>query len=424
MWFRIPLLVLGVFIATAIGRGNDTPPADLADDEKLLGDANIATDGSGLLEFFRKRTLSAAEMERIDFLVQQLGDRNFRKREAASNELREIGSAALPALRRALAAKDLESRRRAAVLLKDIQSGTLSGRLCAAARLLQHRRPQGAVRVLIDYLPFVEDADVEAEVLGTLTLLGVQAGKVEPALIAVLQSRAPAQRAVGAMLAGWAGTPEQRRAAKTLLRDPDATVRFRAAQGILAGRDKAAVPTLIALLEGVPLELSQRAEDLLQRVAESSSPSITLGTSAAGRQVCAAAWRDWSRSNLEQMDLAERDVSLPLFNINLRAKEVALRWICSLDKRDLNTWQKTSAVPFALADFNFQVFSKREELDHLLQHTGAAHDARRARTMFVVKDVVSVDQYLKYGSMSSTANGDVAEVVPPLRDVLAYRLYM
>jgi len=78
--------------------------------------------------------------------------------------------------------------------------------------------------------------------LGTLTRLGVQAGEVDPALVAALHSKAPAQRAAGAMLVGWAGGPEQRLAVKKLLQDSDGTVRFHAAQGILAGRDKAAVP--------------------------------------------------------------------------------------------------------------------------------------------------------------------------------------
>ena len=260
---RFLLVVVGVLVATAAGRGSDGSDADFAEDERLLKDAKIATDGPGLLEFIRQRILTTAEIEHIDFLVERLADREFRNREQATTDLKAIGTASLPKLRLALKSKDAESRRRAADIIEDIESGSMAARLTAAARLLQNRRSEATVGVLIDYLPFAEDVAVEEEILGTLTLLGVQAGKADPALLAALHSQAPAQRAAGAMVVGWAGTPEQRLAAKKLLNDPDARVRFRAAQGILAGGDKAAVSTLISLLEGVPLELSLRSEELL-----------------------------------------------------------------------------------------------------------------------------------------------------------------
>jgi len=395
-------VVLGMFVATAVGRGSDGSDADFAEDERLLKDAKIATDGPGLLEFIRQRILTTAEIKRIDVLVERLADREFRNREQATMDLKAIGTASLPKLRLALKSKDAESRRRAADIIEDIESGIMAARLTAAARLLQNRRPEGTVGVLIDYLPFAEDFAVEEEILGTLTLLGVQAGKADPALLAALQSQAPAQRAAGAMVVGWAGTPEQRLSVRRLLSDPDARVRFRAAQGLLAGGDKAAVPTLISLLEGVPLELSLRAEELLQRVAGSPAPSMTLGESEVGRKRCAAAWRDWSQSHLEKLDLAKRDVSLPLCNINLRAKDVALRWVGSLVKRDPSTLKKASDFPFTVATgSHFLVFNKGEELDQFFQNADKTHDAELARMTFEAKDVVSVDRYLESGMTSS-----------------------
>jgi hypothetical protein len=175
-------------------------------------------------------------------------------------------------------------------------------------------------------------------------------------------------------------------------------VRFRAAQGILAGRDKAAVPTLISLLQGVPLDLSQRAEDLLQRAAGNSAPSRTLGDSEINRKVCSAAWCDWSKSNLKKLDLAMRDVSLPHLNINTRAKDVALRWIKGLAKRDLSTWKKTSDVPFTgTMGSAFIVFNNREELDQWFLNDRRTNDAKIAEMRFIVKDVVNVDRYLESG---------------------------
>jgi hypothetical protein len=383
--------------ATAISRAGDSPPADFAEDEKLLENAKIATDGPGLLDFIRKRIVTVAEIERVDGLIRRLGDMEYGNRAQASKDLKDLGKSSLTKLRLALKSKDAEVRRRAEEIIEFLQSDTMSDRLCAAVHLLQDRRPEGAVQVLIDYLPFIDDSVVEEEVLGTLSRQAIQAGKVDPTLVAALQSKTPAQRAAGAMLVGWAGAPDQRLAVKELLHDPDVMVRFRAAQGILAGRDKAAMPTLISLLQGVPLELSQRAEDLLQLAAGDSAPSHTLGDSEINRKVCSAAWSDWSKSSLEKLDLAIRDVGLPL-SINKRAKDVALRWIKGLAKRDLSTWKKTSDVPFTRTMGSaFLVFNNREELDQWFLNDRRANDAKIAEMRFVVKDVVNVDKYLESG---------------------------
>jgi hypothetical protein len=204
---------------------------------------------------------------------------------------------------------------------------------------------------------------------------------------------------------------------KKMLNDSDATVRFRAAQGILSGGDKAAVPTLISLLQGVPLDLSQRAEELLRRAAGDSAPSRTLEDSETGRKLCSAAWSDWSKFNLDALDLTKPDVSSPPLSMNMRAKDAALRWIYGFVKRDLNTLKKTSDVPFTRTMASaFIVFNKREELD---QWFLMANDAKISEMSFVVKDVVSVDQYLKSG-LASFSSTDVAQ----LSVVLFHKVYL
>jgi hypothetical protein len=410
-------VVLGVFVVAAIAQSGDVPPTHLARDEELLRDARIPTDGPGLLEFIRKKCiLSTADMDHVESLIKRLGDNDFRKREQATTDLKVIGSPALPVLRWALRAEDAETSRRAADIIEFIHSGTMSNRICAAVRLLRHRRPDGVVPVLIDYLPYVQDSIVEEEVLDTLMVLGIRTNEVDPALVAALRSRAPAQRAVAVMLVGWAGTPEQRLAVKEMFNDADATVRFRAAQGILSSGDKAAVPALISLLESTPLELSQRTGALLQCVAGSAAPSVGLGESEASRALCAAAWRQWSTSNLARLDLAGGDLSLPILNTRMRVNDTALGWVRSVAKGDPGTWKKTADIPFALVDHNFHVFTRNEELDAWFQRAGGSR-ADMSKATFVVKDVVSAEQYLKSGmsgvcAASKSANEVLAFLFP------------
>jgi uncharacterized protein (TIGR03067 family) len=63
------------------------------------------------------------DAERIVQLIRQLGDDNFRKREAASKQLTAIGEPALPALKKAAASDaDAEIRRRARGIVQTITS--------------------------------------------------------------------------------------------------------------------------------------------------------------------------------------------------------------------------------------------------------------------------------------------------------------
>jgi WD40 repeat protein len=59
---------------------------------------------------------------RIDRLVGQLGSDRFEEREAATRALARLGRVALPALRKALASRDLEVRERAGRLVRQLEA--------------------------------------------------------------------------------------------------------------------------------------------------------------------------------------------------------------------------------------------------------------------------------------------------------------
>lgn len=79
-----------------------------------------------------------AEAERIARLIEQLGDDDFDKREAATRELTAFGEPALAALKAALSSEDLEIRRRARRI-----SETITARLAEAAAKVELAKLQG-----------------------------------------------------------------------------------------------------------------------------------------------------------------------------------------------------------------------------------------------------------------------------------------
>src|SRR5687767_749959 len=76
--------------------------------------------------------------DRIAGLIQQLGHREFAKREAASKELDAIGEPALGALRKAATDRDAEVRQRAERIIQAV-----TGRIHAAAARKELARWEG-----------------------------------------------------------------------------------------------------------------------------------------------------------------------------------------------------------------------------------------------------------------------------------------
>ena len=307
LWFGLAALLA----VPGVLPGQDRPSSE---DEALLQRAGFQTDGAALLEFFQKRTPSDANRAAIPPLVHKLGDPSFVVREKASSDLVALGPVAIPFLQKALQDPDLEVARRAEWCLRKVEGDAGKELVVAAIRLLKVRKPDRATEVLLNYLPSV-DEETEEEALAALKETGVRQGKVDAVLVAALKDKNSLRRAGAALCVGHSGQAEQRLAVRSLLSDPDPKVRLRAAQGLAGGKDKAALPVLIALLGEAPLPLSLQAEDLLSRIAGDNSPDISLG--GTDRRQCQQAWAQWwkvhgSEVDLARMALQRRRPRLPL----------------------------------------------------------------------------------------------------------------
>src|SRR5207237_1024784 len=107
--------------------------------------------------------------------------------------------------------------------------------------------------------------------------VGAVGGLPDPLLEPALADLAPARRAAAALVLGRAGTRHQRALVHLLLDDPDPGVQLRAAQGLLLGRDRTAVPALIGLLAKAPMLIAEQAEDVLMELAGKTAPTVSVG---------------------------------------------------------------------------------------------------------------------------------------------------
>jgi HEAT repeat protein len=274
-------------------------------DEDLLKSNQVETDAAGLAAFFRKRSLSDRDHQHLQDLVRQLGDRVYRKRKQATEELVRLGTAAMRYLEPAQKDEDKEIAWRATACIARIQRGPGTGLPIAAARVLVKRAPGDAVKVLLTYAPSADDDDVEEAVLAGLSALAVRDVKLDLALTAALHDASQARRGAAAFVLGRVGLAEDCRAVRKLLEDRDPRVRFRAAQGLVHAKDKAAVPVLLDLLDLEKEDgLRVKAEEFLRQLALDQSPSRSVTEpSAEDRKKALAAWKNWWQSHGAKVNL-------------------------------------------------------------------------------------------------------------------------
>jgi hypothetical protein len=293
-------------------------PAD--PDEKILRDGSVATDGPGLLTFFRERTLTPERRAELDRLIRQLGSPSYKERQEATRKLPRRGRLALPLLRKALASSDIEVVRRAQQCIEKIEQGPGAGLPQAAVRLLVRRKPAGAVVVLLRFLPSADDELLEEEIAAALATLGVHNGKADRELTAALADPEPVRRAAAASVIGRLPDARQRALVRPLFEDRDPQVRFQAAQAFFMARDRAALPALVELLRDAPLAVAWRAEALLLAVAGERAPEGTPGTSAGERKKWHDAWAGWWRDHGSKLEIPKLDEVQPARGLTLVAE--------------------------------------------------------------------------------------------------------
>jgi hypothetical protein len=302
------LLVAGSLTALVVTAGGPAlhageKPVD--PDEQILLDAKIGTDTARLQAFLKKRAESDADLLRLEELIRELGSTSFKKREEASRRLLGLGMPAVDHLCQVTTNSDKELARRAEACLKHIAEQNMQWATPqAAVRLLVRRQAPGTVEALLAFLPYAVDEETEEEIWYGLDALAVRAGKANTTLVAALRDPFVPRRAAAACILGRQGDPEQRVAVRKLLDDQDPVVRLRAAQGLLAGRDKSAIPALVRLLDEPRIDISWQAEELLHWIAGDAAPDVVIGAgTAATRSKCRTAWEGWWRGQEAKLDL-------------------------------------------------------------------------------------------------------------------------
>jgi hypothetical protein len=338
-WVPVPFLGLLLLLSN-----QSSAMAAPRTDQEVLAEARVRTDTPSILDWFRRHTLTASQRAHLRSSIKQLASPDYAMREGASRALHAMGPSALGHLRRALESTDEEMKERLRAAITVIEGKSKPGLAAAAARLLRQRRAADVMRVLFDCLPEM-DGDAEDEVLATLGVLGTQDGKVQEFLAEGAGDQEPTRRAAAALVLGRSGSVGQRAAVQRLCADPDALVRFRAAQGLLARRDPAALPVLVALVGDAPAAVTVRADELLAAVARQRASRLLWADDPVTRRRCCTAWESWQRSS-GRSDLAKADVDLLPWSPTLQAAALSRALFLALLHNEREVVNRMVDFPF------------------------------------------------------------------------------
>jgi hypothetical protein len=311
-----PALIALLLLAVPL-RADDEKKAD----EELLQSLKVGIDADALREFFRRRSPTPEQQAKIEALVAQLGHRVYTKRKQASQALVEYGPPAREALGRGKLNKDIEIARRSERCLAEINAKPESELACAAVRQFARLKPPGGLGVLLEYAPFADDLAVtDALLAGILNLANPK--KADDALLKAAAARFPARRAAAAHVLGRHASLAARETARALLKDREAVVRYRAARALLSARDRAAVPVLIALLDGGPPEMRWQVEEILGRLpgCVKGAPVPPTGPDdyqANNLRQYRERWLAWWEKYGAQADLEKLDAQTPFLNVTV-----------------------------------------------------------------------------------------------------------
>jgi HEAT repeat protein len=263
------------------------------------------TDGPVLIEEFKKRTLSAAELDKIQGLINKLGDDTFQVREQAVADLVAYGTMVVPMLRDAVKSTELERRMRAERCLRAIAKTESRSLPPSAARLLALRKPPGAADALLAVLPWTEDEDLAAEIVNALGSLALRDPKAAATLIKTLDDKVSVRRNAAAIGLAKGVHDATRETVHKLLKEENVGLRLKVALALAVAKDREAIPVLIELIREPLGEINGPALEALAQIAGEKSPDGSLGEDANSRKRYSEAWANWWTANKDSADLGK-----------------------------------------------------------------------------------------------------------------------
>ena len=303
----------------AIEVPDETKEAERSDDPATMSDVDALNtvkidpnDANALLDYIRIRTLNDIDLTSISKVIAQPGDDNFDTRLAAQQRLINFGPTAAGPLHKVLsdAKTDPEIAYRARKCLAEMEQIPHERVAVAVVRRLAEMRPPTTAKVLLDYLPLVNDRGIHAQIRSTLAIIARSTTPTEPAIIDALDAKRNETRLAAALsLIQRDILKDQPALHKTILatakREADSSAQFQMLFALAHEvKDPAAIEQMLRILPNVERGRLWQAEDLLLQLAGDQAPKATFGDNKQSVQDAATVWQRWWQAQRANLDLA------------------------------------------------------------------------------------------------------------------------
>jgi len=314
-------------------------PKTVISDEEALKQAGLSASEPGkLLEYLEQRTLTDLDQGKLKDIIRNFGADRFEDRQKSSEEIERFGPAALGPLREAERDPDPEVAYRASEAVKKLNKVRHELVAAAAVRAVLQKKPPGAAKALLGFLPLAGDEAVADEIRQALTGLAVRDGKVDPAIVAALKDPAAVRRSAAyvALLEGQA-TEAWPKVKDAVLAEQDTEARFRGLWSMALGaKNKEAIPELVKLTPNLTRGRLWQMEDLLIQLASKGKPNAKFGRGTDSLNKARDLWLAWWDAAGGKIDLASFDYS---------PRILGYTDLVEMDPRGFGNWRVTSIGP-------------------------------------------------------------------------------
>ncbi len=281
------LLVLTLLCAVGVAAADDPAPLSPYVQGRLY-DAGLIKD-EDLVEYLRRyhrdRTAGNATVR----LIEQLGDRDWRTRERATEQLVEMPDVDVEAVRRATRSDDVEVQMRAQKVIRQRAAGHRLPIIEAVLNAIARKGVRGAAPELLK----IASLDLPPGRADAVRAAAAATAREKDAGIArsALKSPDPVVRSVAVILLAAAGG-EDRAAVRELFDDPSADVRLAAAWAAAKSGDPACRSALTALLESDAPAVRAQAVTML-RCVTGEQHGFSAAEAPERRAAAVKVWREW-----------------------------------------------------------------------------------------------------------------------------------
>jgi HEAT repeat protein len=302
----------------------------------------LDTEGPGLLEELKKRTLTEDLHNKAVSLIDKMADDDFDTREEAEAALRKMGPIIISLIKGTDKHKELEVRKRGRKILEAMEKIRPPALSPVTARLIALRKPKGAAQALLGFVPFAEDDSLLEEIQLALNAVAYPGGKPNPLLVKALSDKTPDRRAAAAAALANGPMGLLLKSVSKLLHDKQPSVRLKVGLALAYAHEPAAVPVLIKLVGTLPPEQSIVAEEYLTKLAREELPK-GLPEGDGARKKRSDLWMKWYDARKSSLVLVDRNapqVRERYFGYTLLVMPNNGK-VCELDAKNKERWSIT-----------------------------------------------------------------------------------